>query len=282
MRRLGVAGGAGDPLDRVRLEEGPLVVGRREPVIAPRDHVLLGGVAAGAVEILVLHGHVDVERLVGLEHGGVEIPVFDPLPSSTEEVAGPAVLSGGEPHALRDLVPLGGKIGLLLCGEGGGLRYRVAGHGGELLVGAGLLVADETIHLGLVGKVETLVLEPIADMAGGAAGLVGGHGHTEVVHHESCLSKLPFRIIRCDPAPVKRLLDLLARLGVAAEAGFRHLRTALELLFEGLEFRVVRRHVLGVVGPIFAFAGALFHIGRNRPPAARHPKRKRGRKRQRP
>ena len=66
----------------------------------------------------------------------------------------------------------------------------MAGAGGELLVGAGLVVTDEAVDQLGVLEIETGVLPPVARVAAGAAGPVAIQVDTEVVDGGGLLAKI--------------------------------------------------------------------------------------------
>ena len=123
----------------------------------------------------------------------------------------------------------------------------MAGEARQLLVGAGGVVADETVDVRFVREVVIGVLPVVARVARGAEAVVGGHRRAVVV--DDVLLSEALIVLRVEelPGPVGRLLHLLRRLGVAFEAGVRDRRPVGERLLQLLE--------LGVIGGRFRCGG---------------------------
>ncbi len=103
-------------------------------------------------------------------------------------------------------------------------------------------MAHQTVDPGVGLEVEIFVLPAVADVAGGAAGLVGGHGDAEVVDGLAVFAHGGFTAaVVADPGPVDGVVDLVRGLGMAGQAGRRDLFGGGEVLLQGLEFGVVHR-----------------------------------------
>jgi hypothetical protein len=138
------------------------VLGSRRGVDTARDVVPGGGVTPRTVEILTVQPHVHVQLLVGFCKGGVEVAVLDAVTSAAEKVTGPAVSAGGTGDTLSDFVPVRREILFAVSRKNHGLGGRIPRTCRKFLVGAGLLVADKAVDLGLVTEVEVLVFPSVA------------------------------------------------------------------------------------------------------------------------
>ncbi|OQA36813.1 MAG: hypothetical protein BWY56_01291 [Acidobacteria bacterium ADurb.Bin340] len=120
------------------------------------------------------------------------------------------------------------------------LEHRGARTGGDLLVGAGGVVAHETVHLLRLGEIEAGVLPSVARVAAGAAGLIGGQGQAEVVDRVLLaeIHRLPVSGLGGRPSPMDGLHEVLRVLLMACQAGPRDFGAGLEGTF----------HMVGMAG----------------------------------
>ncbi len=144
---------------QIILDETLAVLGRRRGVDPTCDIVQFGGMTPGTGKILPVRAHVHIELLVGLDKGGIQIPVFDPVSPATIEMADPAIGAGRATHRLGHLVPFR-RIEHLLA-ELLGFRGGIAGTRRKFFVRSGLFVTDQTIHKGRISEIEILVLPAV-------------------------------------------------------------------------------------------------------------------------
>jgi hypothetical protein len=214
-------------------------------VIAPAGQLVAAGdVAVLAGHVPALGAHVHVERPGRIDQRGIQVAVLGAVAAAAVEVTAAAAGDVGRADVARDLSQVG--RGQFLTVHGGRALQHPAGALGRLVVGAGGVVADQTVDPSVVGEVERRVLPAIAGVAGGAARLVGAHVGAEVVQHVPLAELLAGVRVVVVPGPVDRLADLVPGLGVAFQAGFGDLATTVELALEFLELAVVGgRDVLG-------------------------------------
>lgn len=111
---------------------------------------------------------------------------------------------------------------------------------GCLGVGAGGVMADETIDIFLCAKVETFIFPSVTDMATGAIWIVGLWGNAEIIQHIALAEALSAVRIEKLPGPMFGLVDLSCRLGMTSQAGPGDRRARREFSLEFLETAVVR------------------------------------------
>jgi len=244
----GLAGGRVDFLLAAHVGARFLVRGGGR--VAAARHVMAGGgVASAAGEVEAVLGHVYVQILGRHLERAVDIAVFHRIAATAIEVAGAASGAAGladvagdftQVRCLHDLAGMGREFGVLV--------RRVASQPRQLAVGAGGVVADQTVHIVLGGEVEFLVLPAVADVAGGAELIVRRHGGAEVVDDVLFAQALFGVRVHELPGPVLGFLHLFGGLGVAGETGLGDFRAAGEGLFQGVELAVVGGGVGGRLG----------------------------------
>ncbi len=102
-------------------------------------------------------------------------------------------------------------------------------------------MTDETIDVLLRGEIEAVVLPTVPDVAAGAAGQVGRRRDAEVVDDVFLAQFLAGDRVGERPGPVRRLVDLPGRFGVAFQAGSGDLRPGSEVALQLFIFLVVGR-----------------------------------------
>lgn len=163
--------------------------------------------------------------------------MFYAVTAAAVEVASPTVGPPGQTDALRHLREIGRREWLAF--ERLGLVGRMPGIGRELLVGAGLVMADETVDAGLIGEIERFVLPTVAGMATGAARQVGDNVAAKAVDDVTLAKDLAGMRVIERPRPVDRCLQLFASAVMAGEAGGGHLWAACERSLQFLHRSVV-------------------------------------------
>ena len=132
-----------------------------------------------AGEALATHMHIQISR--GLEQAGVQIAMLDAVPAAAVEVTCATIATRCLAGVLRDLGVVRRKEFLahenLLFGGG------IPGAGGEFLVGAGLVVTDQTVNILLVCEIELGIFPAVAYVAAGTAGPVAIERDAVVVQH---------------------------------------------------------------------------------------------------
>lgn len=99
---------------------------------------------------------MDIERFGRPDEGGVEIAVLDAVATASKEVTGAAIVAGWASYALRNVRPVRRVVGFFVSLEHdpfllagvvgiGNILGGVACSLGELFVGAGLFMTDQTI-----------------------------------------------------------------------------------------------------------------------------------------
>ena len=141
---------------------------------------------------------------------------------SAVEVAG----TTGFPRCRTDILSYLGQIEL---------RIRLDGRK-YLFIGAGRIVARETINIFRFGKVVAAVLPAVPCMANGATNLVAAYAYSEIVHDVlfADLYFLALYVLFLGPFPVRRLHESSGLLVVALQAFRRNFLTAFESLGDEL------------------------------------------------
>ena len=163
--------------------------------------------------------------------------MLDAVGPAAVEMAAAAVDPAGGPDMLGDLFQVDRfeKLAAALLI----LERRVAAGGGKLAIGAGGIVAGQTIDILGFFEIETLILPAVAGMTAGAPAPVGDRRDSVVVQ-DMGLAEYPASVfIGRLPAPVQRLFDLFGGLVVTLETGSGNLRTTGERLVELREATVV-------------------------------------------
>ena len=167
-------------------------------------------------------GHLHVHVAGGFRERAVEVAVLHVVAAAAEEVTGAAILTTGHADSLRDLLEVDSRP--LLSGLGRKLRVhvgRVAGRGGEFLVRAGRVMADEAVDVLRLAEVEARVLPPIAGVTARAARLVRRERDAEVVHRVGLAKRhlaLAFDLLPRAPGPVDGLHEIAGLIRVALQA----------------------------------------------------------------
>lgn len=169
--------------------------------------------------------------------------MFDTVTAAAEKVTGAAIFSVRSSNTLGHLVPFGRMIGFFVAFEHFFHWGRVSGTGREFFVRSGLLVADETVYLGWIGKIECFgVLPAVTGMTGCATSLVALNVHSEIVDRQPAFAQLQvFFGGWIHPSPVNCLVKLRCRLGMTGEASLGHFRSGCEFLLQGFVLGVVSR-----------------------------------------
>jgi hypothetical protein len=109
----------------------------------------------------------------------------------------------------------------------------VPGIGAEFFVGAGVVMADHTVHVAL-GPVKSkgLVFPAVAGMATGAPWFIGQWRAAKVVGGDFLANGLAGGWVDGFPGPVNALHHLVTRGVVAGQAGFGDFRARLERAFQ--------------------------------------------------
>ena len=107
--------------------------------------------------------------------------MFNAVTAATEEMAGATIFSRWSGNALGNLVPIRWKIFFLVSWKNLGFFCRITGPGRKLFIGTGLLMANETVHFGLVRKIEIFIFPPVSCVTRCATSLVALDVHSEVV-----------------------------------------------------------------------------------------------------
>ena len=114
----------------------------------------------------------------------------------------------------------------------------------KFAVSAGGVVADQTVHIFLHGKIKTAVFPPVTRMACHTVLLVGNWGGTVVVD-DVFLAAHPSGLgIERLPCPVLGMLHLLGCFCMANQASLRNLRSGPEIAIQFLELAVIGRGCL--------------------------------------
>ncbi len=117
-------------------------------------------------------------------------------------------------------------------------------------------MADQTVDLGLVGKIEAVVHPAVARMALGARTLIAAGIGAEGVDQSFFAEHLAGLGILILPGPVHRFHKMLARLGMAGETRLRHLGARLEILLQLLELGVIGGPTRRLSRALFGFIGS--------------------------
>ena len=152
-------------VDRVQRHAGRAVVGRAVLLVVA-DAVAVDAAQVGAVDA---HVHVVITGRVGDAHR--QVAVLDVGAAARVGVAENAIIAGRR-GALRDAHRDHVEVDA---------RHRPAGRPRVLLVGVGLVVANQAVDVGRVVEIEVLVVVAVTGMALRAAPLVGRHRDAEVV-----------------------------------------------------------------------------------------------------
>ena len=163
-------------------------------------HVVMGrAVTVGAGEVQL--AHVDIQLVAGEQQRIVQVAMLDRIAAAALEVTTAAVLARRVAHAFghgHQVHPFGGIPGI-------GLDIR-----------AGIVVADQTVHVGFDAKVVVRILPAIPRMTCGAGRPVGRDADAEVV--EQVLFAAIHRLVVTGqrvragfPRPVRCLHHLLRR-----------------------------------------------------------------------
>ena len=115
----------------------------------------------------------------------------------------------------------------------------MAGVRGDFLVRAGGVMTGQAVDVGLIAGVKVLVCPAIANMAAGAARLVGNWRAAEIIDGVHLAEALAGRRADGVQLPVQAFHDLMRGLIVAAQAGFGDFRPGLERAFEYFKAAVV-------------------------------------------
>ena len=91
--------------------------------------------------------------------------MFDPVSTTAEKVAGPAVFAGGTPYTLCDSVPFRRMVGLFIAFKDHGFRRRVARSSREFLISSGLFVTNQAIDPCLIREIKILTFPTITGVA---------------------------------------------------------------------------------------------------------------------
>ena len=166
--------------------------------------------------------------------------MLDAVAAAAEEVAGTTGVATGFADVLCHVLQVNG------LDELAGTRrvfYRLVSwmtsHAGCFLVSAGGVVTHQAIHVLLLGEVEGIILPSVPYVAGITEWLVGHFRDAEVVDEMFFAEQLTVRRVFIFPSPVRGLLDLFGRLGVAFQAGLGDIGTGLETLLQFLELAMV-------------------------------------------
>ena len=232
-----VAGFAGDLGGQIVLDQALAIRGGRPGVDTPGDIVLGGGVAARTVEVLAVHAHMDIQGFGGLDQGGVQIPVFDPVTAAADEMAAAAVLALGSADIL-----------------GGGLEFgpdfrRDLERIGVTFFGEGRQILDGFVPVDLLAAVAVEAVDAAierrapAGVTGKAAGVLVHVGrNAEIVKRLGGFSIFGlFAVGRGLPCPVNRLVKLGGGFRMAGQTGIGDVLAGFEFLLEGRVLAVVRR-----------------------------------------
>ncbi len=192
----------------------------------------------GAHHACTVERHVDVEVLGCRQEVWVQVSVFHSGTTTAIEVAGAAGFVAGLAHVLSDHRKVrrfpdhSVEVRRLI---GGVSRCR-----GELLIGAGRVVAGDTVHVLFDREVERVVRPSVPGVATRTPWFVGLDPDAEVV--DLCRLADSFAVVVV-PGPVGCLLDLLGGLGVARQARGCEIWPCGEVLLEDLELAVIGRRI---------------------------------------
>jgi hypothetical protein len=116
--------------------------------------------------------------------------VFDAVPPTAKKMAGTAIFSGGSADTLSDFIIIRRVIGLFISGKHFLNLDRVAGRCREFFIGPCLFMANQTIHLCLIRKIELIVFPAISGVTRCATSLVALDVYSEVVDREAAFAVL--------------------------------------------------------------------------------------------
>lgn len=190
--------------------------------------------AGGAGEVQSGIVHVHVQRVAGVDQGGIQIPMFDPIAAAAIEVAAPTVFPSWQADALGDLRPLDRLLALKHHRAG-----LVALGWWRLVIGAGAVMTDQTVDIVLIAEVEAVVFPAEARVALGAHALVSAGIGAEVVDQITLAEQLPRLFVLVCPGPVNILHELVAGLGMTFQADPGHLRAIAERALELFELAMI-------------------------------------------
>ena len=167
-----------------------------------------------------------------------EIAMLDPIAAAAIKMAGPAIGSFRRPDALRDLCPFDG---------GQPLEHDAAGSIAlcrrRLVIGAGLLVADEAVDVLLVLEVEVCARPVVAGMTLRAHAFIAARIGAEIIDDVVLAENLARLGAFVFPGPVDGLHELVASLVVAGQAGLRDFGAIGERPLQRFKFAVIRRRI---------------------------------------
>ncbi len=156
------------------------------------------------------------------------------------EMAGAAIRSFRLTDALRHLHPVDGREPLEHDAAGGVALCRR-----QLVIGAGLLMADQAVDVLLVLEIEVRVRPIVAGMALRAHAFIAARIGAEIVDEVVLAENLARFGVFVFPGPVDGLHELMAGFVVAGQAGLRNLGAVLEGAFQRFELAVIRRRIRG-------------------------------------
>ena len=154
---------------------------------------------AGVVQPLGIH--MNVELLVGVEEGGIKIPVLDPVGAAAVEVTTATVDPAGSPDMLGDFFQvdrLEELTATLLVRQ-----RRIAAGSGKLAVSSGGVVAGQAIDILGLMEIELTILPTVTGVTAGAPAPVGDRRDSVVVQDMGLAEHLPALLIRRLPGPVQ-------------------------------------------------------------------------------
>ena len=102
-------------------------------------------------------------------------------------------------------------------------------------------MANNTVDILLLGKVERIITPTVTDMTGTTEWLVGLHRSTEVINQVFLAKFLLGLGINPFLVPVLGVLYLLGSFGMAFQTGLGYFRTGFEILVQFLELGMVCR-----------------------------------------
>ena len=157
---------------------------------------------------------------------------FDTIPTTAEKMAGTTIFSGGSADALSDFIIIRWIICLFVSEKHFLNLGGIAGCRGKFFIGSRLFMANQTIHLCLIRKVELIVFPAISGVTRCATSLVALDVDSEIVDGQPAFAELQVGLGGgVHPSPVNGFVKLGRGFGMAAQAGFGDLWSGFEILF---------------------------------------------------